>query len=231
MTDVDVNVTSFNGSGHMIPVSSLRVPRGKVIRDGYISGPAAEALLKRYFAKIDASSPEERDSIRVALAVSLSAGTSAETDLSQRYLDCEDPDTCLVYLADILTEESSPLAGKTNFLRVFARSLEGFANLTREVITTNKWLARERAQAYEVDPSLAGVCFDYAEALTVSLTTNERRMIAYGLRKKGGEARSMIGGFESGGIPGSDPVSRGVGISVIPDPGRVTGARGSGPYA
>jgi len=222
-------------ASHGIPRSSLIVKKGKVVRDGEIAAAVAEKLFREYCSKCSISDEEERNEVRVALAVALCHGTSAETNLSERFLDADDYDSNLSHLADVLTAEGSPLAGRTNYLRVFARSLPGFADLTRDVINGNGWLRQQRALDYEVDVSVAGVCFDYAESLSLgSLSPGEKNVLTFGLRKKGREGRSVFMSAEGVGVRGSDPVSRGVGSSIVPDAGRVGsggGRGGAGPYA
>lgn len=208
-------------------VESLIMDPSEVMRDGMMSGEKAE----QYWRKFCQQAGLDLNEGKVRMAISCAAGTSAETDYSERLLDADEPKTSVERLVNMLSEERT-LAKRVNKLRVFCRSLPGFALLTRRVIIANPWLARDRASEYEVDVKCAGVCFDYSDVLVredIELAPMELQIIKYGLRQKAGNGRAMAYGGEGYGVPGSAPRDRGVAESIVPDASRVTG-RGSGPY-
>jgi len=211
-------------------LSSLKISEGSVLRDGYM--PPADA--QRIWRKFCGDTGIDITTGVLRLAVSCCSGTSAETNLTERLLDVNDRRTAVSGLVNLMMSDPY-LATRPNKLRVFCRSLPGFALITRQVILANPWLARQVASEYEVDVSVAGVCFDYADALTkidVQLTPTEMQTIKHGLKQKAGEGRSVAYGAEGNGVPGSAPRDRGVTPSLVvsPNAGRVSG-RGSGPYA
>lgn len=209
-------------------VEQLIVEPSAVLRDGMMSPALAEQYWRRFCQQVGL----DVNAAKVKMAVSCAAGTSAETDYSERVVEADNPKTSVDRLVNMLSEERT-LAKRVNKLRVFCRSLPGFALLTRRAIIANNWLARERASEYEVDVHCAGVCFDYADVLVrenIELSPKELQIIKYGLRQKAGQGRAMVYGGEGYGVPGSAPRERGVAESIVPDSGRVTGRGGSGPY-
>lgn len=207
---------------------SLIVAPTDVMRDGMMSPEIAQQYWRRFCQQ----SGVDMTAGLVKFAVSCASGTSAETDYSERLINADDPKSAVDRLVNMLSDERS-LSKRVNKLRVFCRSMPGFALLTRRVILANTWLARERAAEYEVDVKCAGVCFDYADVLTreeIELSPMELQIIKYGLRQKAGQGRAMAYGGEGYGVPGSAPRDRGVADNIVPDSGRVTG-RGSGPYS
>jgi len=208
---------------------NLIIDQGEVLRDGYMPEEEAEACWRAFAQKAGL----DRRADLVKMAVSCSAGTSAETNFEERYLDDANSKSCVARFVEILMSNKY-LANRENKLRVWARSYPSFALLTARVIAKNDWLARERAAEYECDVQYSRVCFDYSDVLsaeTINLSPTEKQVMKYGLRFKAREGRTAVASQEGQGVRGSAPADRGVGASILPDSNRVFGSRGSGPYA
>lgn len=209
---------------------NLTVASDDVLRDGFMPTASADRMWRTWSSAVGG----DRKALLVKMAISCSAGTSAETNFSERYLDDDNPKSCIQTFVNLL-EDDKFLKQRENKLRVWARSMSDFPLLTYKVIKANPWLAKQRAAEYEVDVQYAAVCFDYADVLVgedLQLSPTHKKLLKYGLRYKAGTGRSAVYSAEGHGVQGSDPVSRGVGASVAPDSGRMFGgARGSGPYA
>jgi len=214
---------------------NLSVSSEDVLRDGFIPAEVAAGLWRSWVGTHGNNGGDRRVAL-VKMAVSCSAGTSAETNFEERFLDDGNAKTCIARFVDSMSEDKF-MRLRRNKLRVWARSMPGFALLTRRVIMRNNWLARQRAAEYEADVSVSGVCFDYSDVLEVEdiqLTPTESMIIKYGLRYKAREGRSTIYSGEGGGVPGSKPSDRGVAENIIPDASRMLGSSGrggSGPYS
>lgn len=199
-----------------------------VLRDGFMPVQQAKDVWRKWCNRAGLDSRRHL----LAMAVSCASGTSAETNLEERFLEMDNPKSCVARFLDYISDDDY-LAGRSNKLRVWARSMEDFAAITRKVILRNPTLAAERAAEYETEPQFAGVCFDYAEVLngeSIHLTPTERRILKYGLRYKAGDGRPATYAGEGVGVPNSSPAARGVAGAVAPSGGRVTRG-GSGPFA
>lgn len=202
-----------------------------VIRDGRIPGDLAAKLWRTWCGK---TGMNLRDGL-IAMAVSCAHGTSAETNLEERFLESDNAKSCVARFVDSLGDEPL-LSFRENKLRVWCRSMPDFAAVTRKIILRTSWLAAERAADYEMDLQFAGVCFDYAEVLIgeeMHLTPGEKTMIKQGLRYKASGGRPATYSAAGVTVKGSSPTERGVAAGIGASSDRVTrgGGGGSGPFA
>jgi hypothetical protein len=175
--------------------SELLISRNSVLRDGYM--PVAEATRVYSSFLTNIGMPDDKRT-KARLAIACCYGTSANLNMRERLLDATQPHTSLDNLV-LLLNDVACLNGRTNKLRVFCRSLPGFAKLTFDTIRVNTWLSVERARACNVEVEFGRLCFDYADALAgteVTLTPIETGVMIQVTREQVGQAR---GHFATGG--------------------------------
>lgn len=183
----------------LLPGSSQLIAKPEsVLTDGYMLPADADRVLREWASSIGKNNTDVDFMVRLATACC--AGTSADTNFSERFLYANDRKTSLQGLVKKLDDSISYLALRANKLRVFCRSLPGFAQFTMNVIASTKWLARQRALAYGADVEHADVCFDYADALVqagVALPASKLALIPIMRNRVVGEGRPT---FSSGPV-------------------------------
>jgi len=159
------------------------VSESVVVNEDRMSPAAANDVFVKLADACGASSDDLRDELLDALAIALCKGTSYVRKYHGVTFSVAGREHSLSILVELLPNRVE------NIVRVWARSLSGFADRTTDLIGANDWLRSQVALANQVSHDMAHVCFDYADAITYSLTPTERQAISANVYRKVGGSR------------------------------------------
>lgn len=159
------------------------LPESIVVNEDRMPPAAANDVFIKLADRFGASSDEARDELLDALAIALSKGTSYVRKYHSVTISVGGREQSLSALVELLPNRVE------NIVRVWARSLPGFADRTTDLIGSNDWLRSSVSMANQVSHDMAHVCFDYADAITYALTPTERQTIAANVSRKVGGSR------------------------------------------
>lgn len=164
--------------------------KAEVTNEDRFSPDAAQAMFLAFAQNAGASDDDAREYLQGLVAIACAKGTSYQRNLSRVHINFSvSTSSTRVTLADLV----SVLPRDTdNDLRVWARSMPGFADLTYDLIAANSWLRTEQARLYNAALDVAPVCFDYADAITYDLTPNEKSVVAMNTARKVTGSRAMF---------------------------------------